>query len=109
MLNPNNNPVINNPNQVNPNAPHYYQMFATDVKIVAKDCSTGENRQYDLKSKAARDKLNGKRRTLSDNFDEIGVECNMREGVHFPVHGFNFVFDNWQDVLALLHNTLWLS
>lgn len=109
MRNPNNNPLISDPNSVNRSAPHYYQSFAKEVTIVGRDTLTGDRRQYDLKNEAARDKLYGKRRTLNSDLNSIHVTCLMKQGVDLPEHTFEFTFDNWEDVLALLQNTLWLT
>ena len=109
MLNPNNNPLVNDPNLVNQNAPPFYQMFAHLVKIVVLDEKTGHRREYKLKDQAAQQRFYGRRTALDRvHYTQIEVLCNMASGVNLPVYDFVLTFDNYEDVHALLGNMLWL-
>ena len=109
MLNPNDNPLIGDPNIVNRNAPYFYQMFGTLAKVVVLDEKTGHQREYKLADRAAQQRFYGRRTALERvDYTKIEMLCSMTEGSNLPNHDFVFTFDNYDDVHALLRNMLWL-
>ena len=110
MLNPNQNPLIDDPNLVNQNAPHYYQMFARLVTVVVLDERTGQKREYKLVDRAAQERFYGRRTALERvDYTKIEVLCNMTQGTNMAVYDFVLTFDSYEDVHAILRNTLWLN